>query len=92
MTRAGERWNGRARTPSRCLVSRRRPACRGAFYQYLPDRDAIVADDPDTIARTIFFASDGIMHEAFTNGDHAALVAELEAMLRAYLDAVEARG
>ncbi len=50
----------------------------------------VAADDPDTIARTIFFASDRIMHEA--DGHHAALVAELEAMLRAYPDAVEARG
>lgn len=43
------------------------------------------ADAPDTVARAIFFASDGIMHEAFTEGDRAGLVAELETMLRAYL-------
>ena len=46
----------------------------------------VAADAPDTVARTLFFAADGIMHEAFADGGNAALVVELEAMLRAYLD------
>lgn len=52
----------------------------------------VAVDDPDTVARTVFFAADGIMHEAFTDSDDAALVTELEVMLRVYLDAVQARG
>lgn len=51
----------------------------------------VAVDDPDTVARTVFFAADGIMHEAFTDSDDAALVTELEVMLRVYLDAVQAR-
>lgn len=51
----------------------------------------VAADASDTVARTIFFAADGIMHEAFTGGADLALVAELEAMLRAYLDALGRR-
>jgi AcrR family transcriptional regulator len=41
----------------------------------------------DTVARTIFFAADGVMHEVFAadeQGD-ADLLAELEVMLRVYL-------
>ncbi|MDX6740887.1 TetR/AcrR family transcriptional regulator [Actinocorallia sp. A-T 12471] len=46
-------------------------------------------DGPDHVARTVFFAADALMHEAFADsasGD-PALLAELEALLRAYLAA-----
>ncbi len=49
----------------------------------------VAADAADTVARTIFFAADAIMHEAFGDGD-SLLIAELEAMLRAYLDGMAA--
>lgn len=41
----------------------------------------------DTVARTLFFAADGVMHEAFADEDmgRSEMLAELEAMLRAYL-------
>lgn len=48
-----------------------------------PEQDAAI------MARTIFFAADGVMHEAFTestDGD-AVLLDELVAMVRAYLSA-----
>ncbi len=80
----GSRQTAQAREHKQRMVAK--------THTLLAAYDIVAADDPDTIARTVFFASDGIMHEAFTDGDHAALVAELEAMLRAYLDAVEARG
>lgn len=42
---------------------------------------------PDTVARTIFFAADGVMHEVFADDDQGdpALLEELEVMLRSYL-------
>lgn len=47
----------------------------------------VAADAPDTVARTIFFAADGVMHEVFAEGEQGdgALLDELEAMLRSYL-------
>jgi hypothetical protein len=51
---------------------------------------AIVApSEDDRVARTVFFAADALMHEAFGTeeaGDRA-LLAELESLLRAYLSA-----
>ncbi|MEQ6903248.1 TetR/AcrR family transcriptional regulator [Nocardioides sp. YIM 152588] len=47
----------------------------------------VEADAPDLVARTVFFAADGAMHEAFAadaRGDRA-LLDELTTMLRAYL-------
>ena len=45
------------------------------------------ADEPDTVARMLFFAADGVMHEAFADEaeGRAALLQALEAMMRAYL-------
>ncbi|ROO85113.1 TetR family transcriptional regulator [Actinocorallia herbida] len=42
---------------------------------------------PDHTARTVFFAADALMHEAFTEDPSGApaLLAELDALLRAYL-------
>lgn len=42
---------------------------------------------PVPFARTVFFAADGLMHEAFAQDEAGdpELIAELEAMLRAYL-------
>lgn len=44
-------------------------------------------DEPDLVARAVFFAADGVMHEVFaeTEGGDALLLAELETLLRAYL-------
>lgn len=44
-------------------------------------------DSADTVARMIFFAADGVMHEVFADDERgdAALLAELEGMLRSYL-------
>ena len=45
--------------------------------------------DDDRVARTVFFAADALMHEAFgvaEDGD-TALLAELETLLRAYVTA-----
>lgn len=41
----------------------------------------------DTVARTIFFAADGVMHEVFADDDQGdpALLEELEVMLRSFL-------
>lgn len=47
----------------------------------------VAPDAPDTVARMVFFAADGVMHEVFATDEqgNAALLAELEVMLRAYL-------
>ena len=47
------------------------------------------AGDTDRVARTLFFAADGVMHEAFADDDAGdeVLLAELDVLLRAYLDA-----
>lgn len=51
--------------------------------------ELVRAEDPDRVARTAFFAADGIMHEAFVLDDagDAALLDQLEVLLRAYLGA-----
>lgn len=48
----------------------------------------IAPDDPETVAHTAFFAADAIIHEAFADDDDGdpALLGELTAMLRAYLE------
>jgi len=45
--------------------------------------------DDDRVARTVFFAADALMHEAFgaEEAGDAALLAELETLLRAYVSA-----
>lgn len=58
-------------------------------HALLTGYDLVAADAPAVVARTVFFAADGLMHEAFAHraqGD-PGLIAEIEVLLRAYLGA-----
>jgi AcrR family transcriptional regulator len=51
----------------------------------------LTGPDDDRVARTVFFAADALMHEAFgadETGD-AALLGELESLVRAYLSSAQ---
>jgi AcrR family transcriptional regulator len=56
-------------------------------HALLVARGLVAASDPDTIARTAFFAADGVMHEAFATSDDGDphLLHQLAQLLGAYL-------
>ena len=58
-------------------------------HRLLAAYEIVAPADDDRVARTVFFAADALMHEAFgadEDGD-PRLLAELEGLLRAYLSA-----
>ncbi|WP_296605914.1 TetR family transcriptional regulator [Nocardioides sp.] len=58
-------------------------------HRLLAAYEIVAPTDDDRVARTVFFAADALMHEAFGAGEDGdpRLLAELEGLLRAYLSA-----
>ncbi|MGX6446918.1 TetR/AcrR family transcriptional regulator [Patulibacter sp. S7RM1-6] len=63
-------------------------------HALLVARGLVGAGSSDVVARTVFFAADGVMHEAFAldGGGDPALLAHLEHLLGVYLRAAESVG